>query len=122
MKNARLNSTIYQVVCLAIVLLGFWELICRLGHVSPLILPAPSGVIVRLYSMIADGTVWPHLWVTLTETLMGFGLGIASGLVVGALVSLVPAVEKLVYPYLVALQTVPKVAVAPLLVIWFGYG
>lgn len=124
MKNARLNlmSPSYQVVGLAVVLLAVWEGICRYGHVSPLVLPAPTGIVVRLYGMFAEGAVWPHLMVTLTEVLIGFGVGIASGLVVGALVSLVPAVEKLVYPYLVALQTVPKVAVAPLLVIWFGYG
>ncbi len=67
--------------------------------------------------------MWPHLLVTLTEVLIGFAVGIASGLIVGgALISLVPVIEKLVYPYLVALQTVPAVAVAPLLVIWFGYG
>lgn len=124
MNNARLKlmSSSNQVIGLAIVLLAFWELICRLGNISPLVLPAPSRVVVRLYGMFADGTVWPHFGVTLTEILMGFGVGIASGLLVGALVSLVPAVERLVYPYLVALQTVPKVAVAPLLVIWFGYG
>jgi NitT/TauT family transport system permease protein len=112
----------YQTLGLAIIMLAIWEGVCRIGHVSPLVLPAPSGVVVRLYSMFADGTVWPHLGVTLSEVLIGFFVGIISGLVVGALVSLVPAVEKLVYPYLVALQTVPKVAVAPLLVIWFGYG
>lgn len=111
-----------QGLSLAIVLLALWEAICRFGHVSPLVVPSPSAVVVRLYGLLVSGTLWPHLTVTLTEVLIGFGVGIASGLVIGALVSLVPAVERLVYPYLVALQTVPKVAVAPLLVIWFGYG
>jgi NitT/TauT family transport system permease protein len=124
MKNKRENPLTagIHVIALAVVLLAIWEAICRIGHVSPLVVPAPSGVVVRLYGLLIDGTMWPHLMVTLTEVLIGFGVGIASGLVVGTLVSLVPAIEKLIYPYLVALQTVPKVAVAPLLVIWFGYG
>lgn len=124
MKNTRLTPipSSYQVFGLAIILLAIWEFICHFGQVSPLVLPAPSGIIIRLYRMIAEGSVWPHLIVTLSEVLIGFFIGIFSGLVVGALVALLPTVEKLVYPYLVALQTVPKVAVAPLLVIWFGYG
>jgi NitT/TauT family transport system permease protein len=111
-----------QMIAFAAGLLAIWEATCRFGHVSPLVVPAPSGVIARLYALLSDGSMWPHLLVTLTEILVGFGVGIASGLVVGALVSLVPAIEKFVYPYLVAMQTVPKVAIAPLLVIWFGYG
>jgi len=121
-KLANQLSARIQVIALAIVLVALWEAICRIGHVSPLVVPAPSGVAVRLYTLLSDGTMWPHLLVTSTEVLIGFAVGIASGLVVGALISLVPVIEKLVYPYLVALQTVPKVAVAPLLVIWFGYG
>ncbi|MDF3811022.1 MULTISPECIES: ABC transporter permease [Rhodopseudomonas] len=124
MKNARVAKLLQnlQVTGLAIVLLAIWEGVCRIFEVSPLVLPAPSGVVIRLYRMFAEGAIWPHLGVTLSEILIGFFVGIISGLVVGALVSLVPTVERLVYPYLVALQTVPKVAVAPLLVIWFGYG
>lgn len=124
MKNARLRPIpdSYQVFGLAIVLLAIWECICHFGQVSPLVLPAPSGIVIRLYRMFAEGSVWPHLIITLSEVLIGFCVGIFSGLMVGALVALLPTVEKLVYPYLVALQTVPKVAVAPLLVIWFGYG
>lgn len=124
MKNVKLAKLVQsvQVTCLAIVLLVIWEGICRLFDVSPLVLPAPSAIVVRLFRMLVEGAIWPHLMVTLSEILTGFFVGILSGLVVGALVSLVPAVERLVYPYLVALQTVPKVAVAPLLVIWFGYG
>jgi NitT/TauT family transport system permease protein len=66
--------------------------------------------------------IWPHLWATLFEVLSGFALGVISGLVIGATISLIPIVERLVYPYLIALQTLPKVAIAPLFIIWFGYG
>ncbi len=59
---------------------------------------------------------------TTVEILSGFVLGVVAGLVFGALISLIPVLERLVYPYLVALQTLPKVAIAPLFLIWFGYG
>jgi NitT/TauT family transport system permease protein len=71
---------------------------------------------------VITGTIWPHLWATLFEVVAGFVFGVIAGLIVGALVSLIPVIERLVYPYLVALQTLPKVAIAPLFIIWFGYG
>jgi NitT/TauT family transport system permease protein len=72
--------------------------------------------------VIATGQIWPHLGATLASILSGFGIGILAGVVVGALVSLLPLFERLIYPYLVALQSVPKIAIAPLFVLWFGYG
>jgi NitT/TauT family transport system permease protein len=99
-----------------------WEVACRIFEVSVLVLPAPSLVIAKLYALVVSGTLWPHLWATLVEIIGGFVAGTAAGLVFGAMVSLIPVVERLLYPYLVALQTLPKVAIAPLFIIWFGYG
>ncbi len=111
-----------QSLMLAAVVLILWEGACRLFNISALILPPPSAVVVKLYAMIVDGTVWPHLWATSFEIVSGFLLGVVAGLVIGAAISLIPVMERLVYPYLVALQTLPKIAIAPLFVIWFGYG
>jgi NitT/TauT family transport system permease protein len=72
--------------------------------------------------LVASGTIWPHLWATLSEVVIGFVLGATSGLLVGAAISLVPLLDRLLYPYLVGFQTVPKIAIAPLFIIWFGYG
>lgn len=111
-----------QSAVLAIVLIALWEGACRLFEISSLVLPTPSSIALRLYALIASGNIWPHLWATLVEIVSGFVLGVVAGLVIGAMVSLIPVVERLVYPYLVALQTLPKVAIAPLFIIWFGYG
>lgn len=111
-----------QSISLAVTVLLVWELACRLLEISPLILPAPGAIVGRLYTMIATGTIWPHFFATLTEVVAGFVSGVAAGLVFGAAISLIPVIERLVYPYLVALQTLPKVAIAPLFIIWFGYG
>jgi NitT/TauT family transport system permease protein len=120
-KNAS-NKNRAQSIVLAVVLLAIWEGACRAFGISPIVLPTPSSTIASLYALFASGTIWPHLWATLFEVLAGFMLGCIAGLVVGAMVSLIPAFERLVYPYLVALQTLPKIAIAPLFIIWFGYG
>jgi NitT/TauT family transport system permease protein len=114
---ARLQSLLFGVV-----LLILWEGSCRLFHISDLVLPPPSAIAGKLVSLAVSGLIWPHLWATLAEIVSGFLLGVASGLVLGALISLVPLMERLVYPYIVALQTLPKIAIAPLFLIWFGYG
>ena len=111
-----------QSILLATVIILLWELGCRLFDVSPLILPTPAAIAVKLYTMTVTGAIWPHLWATLIEIVSGFVFGVVAGLVFGAMISLIPVVERLVYPYLVALQTLPKVAIAPLFIIWFGYG
>lgn len=117
-----LTSHRAQSIVLAVVVIALWEGACRLLDISPLVLPPPSAIAVKLYTLMVGGTIWPHLWATLVEVVSGFVLGVVAGLVFGAMVSLIPAVERLIYPYLVALQTLPKVAIAPLFIIWFGYG
>lgn len=111
-----------QSVVLAIALLAIWEGACRIFAISPIILPTPSSTVLRLYDLFVTGVIWPHLWATLVEIIVGFVFGCMAGLVIGAMISLIPVFERLVYPYLVALQTLPKVAIAPLFIIWFGYG
>lgn len=99
-----------------------WEGIGRLGIVPEFVLPAPSAIAGRLYQLFASGDVWPHLRATTVAVLSGFALGVGTGFVFGALVAMMPSVEKYAYPYIVAFQTVPKIAIAPLFLIWFGYG
>jgi NitT/TauT family transport system permease protein len=117
-----LGSHRLQSALLAIVIIAIWEGACRVFDISPLILPAPSAITARLYTLVVSGNIWPHLWATGVEIVSGFAFGVIAGLVIGAMVSLISVVERLVYPYLVALQTLPKVAIAPLFIIWFGYG
>jgi NitT/TauT family transport system permease protein len=111
-----------QSIVLAVSVLLIWEMGCRLFDVSALVLPKPTAIAAKLYVMTVTGTIWPHLWATLIEILSGFVFGVVAGMVFGAMISLIPVFERLIYPYLVALQTLPKVAVAPLFIIWFGYG
>src|SRR5262249_57041523 len=68
------------------------------------------------------GFRWPHLWVTLSEILIGFGGGSVLGIGLGSLVALAPLMQRVLNPYIIASQAMPKLALAPLFVIWFGFG
>jgi NitT/TauT family transport system permease protein len=105
-----------------VVFFGGWELIVRLLDVPPIVLPAPSDVVQSMVEMLGTASFAWHLGVTLYEILAGFALGAVAGLFFGCLIGRFPLLEKSLYPYLVAFQTVPKVALAPIIVIWFGFG
>jgi NitT/TauT family transport system permease protein len=109
-------------VLLFIVVGGGWELAVRLFDVPKIVLPTPSSVAVAMWQGFQQGDMLKHFGVTFYETLAGFVLGSAFGLVLGALIGQFPLLERTLYPYVVAFQTLPKVAIAPIIVIWFGYG
>lgn len=108
---------------LAVILfLGAWELIVRLGHYPPFILPSPGRVCAKLVSVLSEGLLWWHTRITLAEILGGLVLGLTTAIVLGYLLAKSRSLERLISPYIVASQAVPIVALAPLLVIWFGAG
>ena len=105
-----------------VVVVGLWEFGVRTSGVSLLLLPPPSIIAVNLYTGLVHGTLLRHFGVTFYEIIAGFGLGAVTGLLLGAAISQVRLLEKIFYPYVVAFQTVPKVAIAPLFIIWLGFG
>ena len=119
--TGRFSQTLQSALFL-IAVIALWQLATVAFDVPSVIFPAPSRIAVRFCDLIVTGEIWPHFLATLTSILSGFGIGIATGIVAGALVALLPVFERLIYPYLVALQSVPKIAIAPLFVLWFGYG
>jgi NitT/TauT family transport system permease protein len=111
------------VVALSVLLfVGIWELVIRLGNYPAFILPSPSQVLARAAMLIRDGTFWRHTQTTLVEVLAGLAVGLVVASVLGYTLAKSRAVERLLAPYIVASQAIPVVALAPLLVIWFGPG
>ena len=105
-----------------IILLMAWEAVVRILRVPDFILPPPSAIAVSLYYGLKSGLFIEHFFVTAFQTLTGFLLAAFFGIGLGALVAQFRIVERTVYPWLVALQTLPKIAIAPLIIIWAGYG
>mgnify|MGYP000984088161 FL=1 len=97
-----------------------WHLIA--AGTTPLILPSPYDVFMRLVSYFINGRVWPHLFMTTQEILAGFVLGSVLGIGFGTLVSESDIARKVIMPYIIVTQALPKFALAPMLVIWFGFG
>jgi NitT/TauT family transport system permease protein len=109
-------------ILLFVAVVGSWEGAVRLFGIPPIIIPTASAVFGALYDGIASRILIHNTIVTFTETMAGFALGSVLGLVLGALIGQVPLLEKTLYPYIVAFQTIPKIAIAPIIVIWFGFG
>ncbi|MDR3470701.1 MAG: ABC transporter permease, partial [Devosia sp.] len=97
-----------------------WEIACIVFRVSPIVLPQPSAIVRTL--VVNLPALWPHILQTLATTMVGFALGTIIGVALGALVGISRAAYNVAYPLLVGFSSVPKVAVVPIFVLWFGSG
>jgi NitT/TauT family transport system permease protein len=117
--TARLASYAYPLGA-ALALFGAWEAFVRIGAISPLLLPAPTEV---LATVVREFPVLLHMSaITAGEFVLGFALSVLVGLPLGALIVYARPIELAIYPLLVAFQTMPKAAIAPIFVVWLGAG
>lgn len=101
-------------------LIGGWELLARAAGIENYLLPAPSEV---ARALVEDrDLLLPDAWVTAQEVLLGFGLAVATGVLLAMLLHLSPLLRRTIYPLVIASQAVPVIVIAPILVIWFGFG
>ncbi len=104
-------------------IIGFfvlWEALCWVFNVSDIVLPKPSQIIVTLFQRMP--ALWPHTVQTLYTTLVGFAFGIVIGILLGIVVGSSRLAYDVAYPLLIGFATIPKVAIVPILVLWFGSG
>jgi len=99
---------------------ALWELFCWAATISSVVLPRPSEVVITLFER--RDAIWPHVWQTLFTTLIGFALGVGIGVLLGILIGSSKLAYGVVYPLLVGFSSIPKVAVVPIFVLWFGAG
>lgn len=121
-KAMRMNS-LKDFLSMAIIFLVFllvWELLVSILDVPRYILPAPSVAIVAFFQYWT--AMVPHMMATLSVIIIGFGLTILISIPAATMVAYSKTFERLIYPFLVLLQLIPKVAIAPLFIIWFGFG
>lgn len=109
-----------------VALLAAWETAVARDIISSLILPPPSEILGRLAGyvlvLVRGGYLLEHFYVTVLEVGAGFLVSLVLGVGLGTLISEVPAARRLIYPYVVAFNAMPRVAFAPLFLIWFGFG
>lgn len=107
---------------LAIGLIALAEVAANRQWVNPLILPNPSSVWAALVDGFERGIYWRHIRSTVFSTLAGFGSAALVAITIGGILAAVPRLERIFYPFIVAFQTLPKVAVAPIIILWLGFG
>lgn len=107
---------------LLLAILGGWELFVRMTAVSELVLPAPSAIVRTLWKGLQSGYFLPHIGQTLAEVLLGLLLGSLFGILLGIVMGEWEGLRRLLAPYVIASQAVPKLALAPLFILWFGFG
>ena len=122
LKRFRLEPEMLLVPLFAVFVIGGWELACRWLEVSDFVLPAPSQIVVALYQGFYTGQFVTGLQATLTAIVLGFLVSAVCAFVLGTLISQIWLIEVTVFPYVVAIQTLPKIAIAPLVMIWVGVG
>ena len=122
MINKRFDLKRWSIVFAPLIFWAAWEILVRLMSLPAFILPAPAQVAARFLRAISDGTLLRHTAATLLEVLAGLTVGVFFATLLGYLLAKSRLLENFLQPYLVASQAVPTVAIAPLLVIWFGPG
>lgn len=124
-KRSFLDTTTARIglplLVLAAALAG-WEISVRSGLVNPITVPAASDTFGALIEIAQTRYFWEATWLTLQETLLGFAIGAAFGLVIGALTGTFQIFRTAIWPFVVAFQNTPRVALAPVFLTWFGFG
>ena len=110
-----------MITLIGIFLLTFWEL-SAIYIIDPFWVSSPTRIAGFLYKFFASGEVWPHFFATMRAAVIGYALGALVGVVLGFVLGNYDEAARVAEPYLMAIQGVPKVALAPLFIIWFGIG
>jgi NitT/TauT family transport system permease protein len=120
-RSWRLPVTVMQLL-IVLVLFGAWEYGVRAGAISGFLFGSPSGTLQAGWKMIQSGELWEHGYYTLWASIVGFVVGTLLGTAPGLLLWYSPYAARVIEPFLVAINSVPKIAFAPLVILWFGTG
>ena len=124
LRKRKCNLLIVWVLRVGVLalLLGLWELVTACGWVDPFIMSSPSRICLTIGSLYTEGTLFYHIGVTLLETLIGFVIAVVLGCVIALALWWSDTLRKVLEPYIVVLNALPKIALGPLIIIWFGTG
>jgi NitT/TauT family transport system permease protein len=129
-KYRRVMSTIIQAITndkvlwigSPIVILFLWEGFARSGLIQPIVLPAPSVIFQMLFSLLASGELWPHIYMSLFRAISGFAVGSILGILLGLMMGWSRWVDNIADIPFNVLRAIPKAALVPVFIVWFGIG
>ena len=124
LKNIRTNKILINVtrVLILLIFLGAWELFARLEIIDSFLMSMPSKIVSTIVSLYKTGELGIHLYTTLYETVLGFLIATALGTLVALVLWWSDFLRQVLEPYIVVLNSLPKIALGPLIIIWFGTG
>ena len=124
LKGVRRKTVLVQALRAGVLLLilGVWELIAALQIVDPFIISSPSRIAKMIGQLASDGSLFYHVGTTLWETLLGFAIAVAAGTSIALALWWSETARRVLEPYIVVLNALPKIALGPLIIIWFGTG
>lgn len=120
-KKELISITMFRITIL-VIFIALWEVLARLNILDPFLTSSPSRILNSLISFIKEGTLFSHILITCYETILGFTLGTVLGAIIAIILWASPFVSKVLDPYLVVLNALPKVALAPIVIFWVGNG
>ena len=97
-----------------------WEILSRKGIISSFLFSSPTKVLKTLKDLYLDGLLWTHIWATLYEIIISFIIGIIFGFIIAIILYEIPLLERVCAPFLTMINSLPKVALGPIIIIWFG--
>ena len=117
----RMRTVIAPLV-LGVVVVGGWQILSNGRLIDPVLFPSPVRIAVAFGKLVTASYFGDNYTTTLTEIGAGFAIGVSIGFVLGAILALSPIVRTILYPYMIMFQAIPKIILAPLFVVWFGFG
>lgn len=124
LRGLKKRSALVQVLRVGVLalILGLWELVAAVELVDPFIISSPSRIARMIASLAADGSLFYHIGTTLWETLAGFAIAVVLGTGIALLLWWSEGARRVLEPYIVVLNSLPKIALGPVIIIWFGTG
>lgn len=115
-----MNKETLQTVVFFVFLGLAWEYSVKVFEVKSYVLPPLSDIFRELW--VSRGLLWQHTLITLNEVIIGFALAVVFGVAIAVAIYFVPLAKRTLYPTVIGLQSVPKIGLAPIIIVWFGYG
>lgn len=119
-RRKRKYFIIFWQLMIVVFFLILWEMAARWGWINTFLSSSPSKVITTFQSLLKQNNLWNHVWVTVYETLISFGLATGIGFIIASILWWNKTIAKIIDPYLTILNSLPKVALGPLIIIWVG--
>lgn len=120
-QRKKQKITLLQILLL-LSMLALWELAARMDWIDTFLFSSPSAIIEVFWIYFSNGTIWAHIGITMWETFVGFVIGTFTGIAMAIMLWWWPVLSRILDPFLVVLNALPKTALAPIVIVWFGAG